>query len=345
MPLTLEKIAKLSGVSRSTVSRVINNDPNVSPATRERVEEIIRQYNFQPNLAARGLAAGRTRVLGIVIPMGVQAIFTDPYFPLLIQGVSSACNAHNHSVMLWLAEPEYERRTVGQIMHSGLIDGVVVASMLTDDPIVDALSASRFPFILVGRHPTNPNIPYVDVDNFNSARDLVGVLFQAGHQRIATISGPKNMIAGWDRLEGYLQAYRDRGLAIDPRLTVEGSFTEASGYAGMRRLLEHGIPIDAVFAASDMMAMGALRALREAGRPVPGEIAVVGFDDMSFAATADPPLTTMRQPTLRQGYVAAETLIEMITENDLRPRRILLPTELVIRSSAGHLQQASAETS
>ncbi|HVN53445.1 MAG TPA: LacI family DNA-binding transcriptional regulator [Anaerolineaceae bacterium] len=333
MPLTLEKIAKLSGVSRSTVSRVINNDPNVKTETRYRVEEIIRQYNFQPNLAARGLAAGRTKVLGIVIPMGVQAIFTDPYFPLLIQGVSAACNARDHSVMLWLAEPEYERRTVGQIMHSGLIDGVIVASSMTDDPIIDALSASEFPFILVGRHPTKPDLPYVDVDNFNSAREVMAFLFQSGYQQIATITGPKNMIAGSDRLEGFLQAYRERGMAINQNLIAEGSFTEASGYACMRHILESGEKIDAVFAASDMMAMGALRALRERGLCVPDDVGLVGFDDIQFAATSDPPLTTMRQPIPRQGAVAAETLIDMIEQKDLQPGHILLATELVIRSS------------
>src|SRR3972149_658365 len=116
---SLEKIARLSGVSRSTVSRVVNNSPRVNPQTRDRVLEVIRQENYQPNLAARSLAAGRTRILGLVIPMGVAALFSDPYFPLLIQGVSSACNAHDHSVMLWLADPAYERRTIRQIMHSG----------------------------------------------------------------------------------------------------------------------------------------------------------------------------------------------------------------------------------
>src|SRR3990172_4035680 len=147
--MKLEEIARLSGVSRSTVSRVINDDPNVSDITRERVQKIVRQMNYRPNVAARGLAAGRTRVLGLVIPMGVAAVFTDPYFPTLIQGVASACNAHDHSVMLWLAEPEYERRTVRQIMHSALIDGVILASQLNNDPVGQALIEGDIPFIMV----------------------------------------------------------------------------------------------------------------------------------------------------------------------------------------------------
>lgn len=331
--MKLEEIAKLSGVSRSTVSRVINDDPNVSQTTRDKVLEVVRRVNYHPNAVARGLAAGRTRVLGLVIPMGVSALFTDPYFPLLIQGISSACNAHDHSVMLWLADPEYERRTIRQIMHNGLIDGVIVASMLMDDPVVKALADNDLPFILVGRHPTDDRMNYVDVDNVNAAREAVAHLLRLGYRRVATITGPLNMIGGADRLDGYRAALKDRGLAADTDLIVEGDFTEDGGYAAMQQLLPR--QPEAVFAASDTMALGALRALRAAGRRVPEDIALVGFDDMPFATRADPPLTTVRQPIHRAGAVAAETLIGLIEEPESAPRRIVLPTELVIRASCG----------
>src|SRR5512139_4101843 len=225
--MNLEQIAKLSGVSRSTVSRVINNDPNVSVTTREKVMQIVKRVNYTPNAAARGLAAGRTHVLGLVIPTGVAALFSDPYFPVLIQGVSSACNAREHSVMLWLAEPEYERRQIRQIMYSGLIDGVIIASMLTNDSLVQALIDGDLPFMLVGRHPTDPRVNYVDADNVNGARDAVRHLLRLGRTRVATITRPQNMIAGADRLHGYLLALRDRALVSDPGLIVEGDFTEA----------------------------------------------------------------------------------------------------------------------
>jgi LacI family transcriptional regulator len=331
--MKLEEVAKLSGVSRSTVSRVVNNDPNVSQVTREKVLQIIKQVNFHPNVAARGLAAGRTRILGLVIPMRVSALFTDPYFPILIQGVSSACNTHDHSVMLWLAEPEYERRTIRQIMHSALIDGVILASQLNDDPVGQALIEGDIPFIMVGRHPTNERVNYIDVDNRNAARDAVTHLLRLERRRIAAITGPQNMIAGADRLQGYLDALRTRGIASVSDLIVEADFTEAGGYVAMQRLLAHRP--DAVFVGSDAMALGALRALRDAGRRVPEEVAMVGFDDMPFAARTDPPLTTVRQPIHRMGQVAAETLIDIITTSDAQPRRIILPTELVIRSSCG----------
>jgi LacI family transcriptional regulator len=278
-------------------------------------------------------AAERTRVLGMVIPIGVKALFTDTYMPLLIQGVSAAANARDHSVMLWVAEPDYERRTISQVMQHGLIDGVILASTLSDDPLVRALIEGSLPFVLVGRHPTHAGVNYVDVDNVNSARQAVNHLLRLGRRRIATITGPQNMRVGADRAEGYATALRQRGLAVDPDLMVEGDFTEANAYAAMQRLLPFNP--DAVFTASDVMAIGALRAIRDAGRRVPEDVALIGFDDMPFAAHTNPPLTTVRQPVQRTGEVAAETLIDLIEHPGAPPRRIVLPTELVIRVSCG----------
>ena len=339
MSKNLEDIAKLAGVSRSTVSRVVNEDPNVGKATREKVLQIIQQANYHPNIAARGLAAGRTRILGIVIPRAVSALFTDPYFPLLIQGISTTCNSSDYSVMLWLAEPEYERRMIRKILYSGLIDGVIVASAQLEDSMVEALTEGDLPFILVGRHSSGGAVSYVDIDNVGSARDIVLHLLRQGYRRIATITGPRSMVPGVDRLEGYLSALRHRGLTPDPSLIVEGDFTDAGGEAAMQRLLP--LRPEAVFAASDMMAEGALRALREAGRRVPADIAVVGFDDMPFAPRTDPPLTTVRQPVHRMGVVVAETLIDMIENPDPAPRRVILPTEIVIRKSCGSSRPAA----
>ncbi len=343
MSKNLEDIAKLAGVSRSTVSRVVNDDPNVGKATRERVLQIIQQANYHPNIAARGLAAGRTRILGIVIPRAVSALFTDPYFPLLIQGISATCNSSDYSVMLWLAEPEYERRMIRKILYSGLIDGVIVASAQLEDSMVEALTEGHLPFILVGRHSSGSavsgGVSYVDIDNVSSARDIVLHLLRQGYRRVATITGPRSMVPGVDRLEGYLAALRHRGLTPDPDLIVEGDFTDGGGAAAMQRLLP--LRPEAVFAASDMMAEGALRALREAGRRVPEDIAVVGFDDMPFAARTNPPLTTVRQPVHRMGVVVAETLIDMIENPDAAPRRVILPTEIVIRESCGSSRPAA----
>ncbi len=333
MKLTLEDVAKMSGVSRSTISRVINNDPRVSEATRERVQAMVRQLNFQPNAAARGLASGRTRVLGVLLPQGVAALFSDPYFPILVQGMAKASSARDYAMMLWLAQPASERGTIHQMLRGGLVDGLIVSSVLLGDPIIPALVASGTPFLLVGRHPTYPEINYVDCDNRQGADEAVSHLLRLGRRRVATVTGPMNTIAGQDRQAGYLTACHRRGHFPDAAWMVEGDYTEAGGYLATQRLLP--LNPDAIFAASDVMALGVLRALRDAGRRVPEEVAVVGFDDLPFAARTEPPLTTIRQSIQGLGQLAADTLIAMVEEATTQPRRITLPTELVIRSSCG----------
>lgn len=330
MPLTLEDIARKSGVSRSTVSRVINGDAKVKTETFDRVMSIIQEVNFQPNLAARGLASRRTNIIGLVTPAGVSTLFTDPYFPQLIHGVSSACNTHQYTVMLWLAEPEFERRTISQVLHNGLLDGVIVSSMVMDDPIVQSLYESKMPFILVGRHPTL-DVNFIDVDNVQGGVDATSYLLRANHKRVATITGPLNMIAGHDRYEGYKKAHQMRNTEALPELMAEGDFTETGGYVAMKKLLPYHP--DAVFAASDMMAIGAMRAIREAGLNVPEDISVVGYDDLPTASQLTPPLTSIRQPTARMGSLAVDTLIDILQDPQPQPRHLLLGTELIVRSS------------
>lgn len=335
MPLTLEDIARLSGVSRSTVSRVINADINVKEETRQKVLKVIQGINFQPNLAARSLAMGRTNIIGLVIPAGVSVLFIDPYFPQFIQGVATACNMHAYSVMLWLAEPEYERRTISQILHNGLVDGVVVSSALMDDPITNSLYDSKMPFIQVGRHP-RLDINSVDVDNTRASREATTHLYRLGRKSVATITGPLNQVAGFDRLQGYRLALQDLHQPYRPELVVEGDFTELGGYTAMLRLLP--VEPDAVFVASDTMAAGAFRAIQEANLCIPEDIAIIGFDDIPAASKMNPPLTTVRQPVRSLGSLAVETLIDIIDHPGAETRHILLDTELVIRSSCGTLK-------
>jgi LacI family transcriptional regulator len=334
MPLTLEDIARHSGVSRSTVSRVINADVNVKGETRQKVLGVIQSLNFQPNVVARGLATGRTNTIGVVIPAGVSTIFTDPYFPQFIQGVSATCNNRNYLVMLWLAEPEYERRMISLILHNGLMDGVVVASALMNDPIVNSLYESKMPFMLVGRHPTL-DINYLDVDNQQAGRKATLHLLRLGYKRVANITGSQDQVAGFDRYQGYIKALQDYGQVLRPELVVDGGFTEEGGYTAMQRLIPQ--KPDAVFAASDMMAYGAMRALREAGLHIPGDVAMVGFDDIPASSKTIPPLTTVRQPVMQMGGKAVDVLINMIENgNEAKStQQVIMDTELVVRESCG----------
>lgn len=336
MAKTLEEVAKLAGVSRSTVSRVVNDHPNVRPEVRERVWEVIKEVDYHPNRAARSLASRRSKIISLVIPRAIHALFSDPYFPLLMEGIARACNEHDYTMVLGLITPEM-RDPYRRLVRGGLLDGVIVTSAGEDDPFVARLLQEDFPFVLVGRMPQHSGVSYADVDNVDGTSTAVQHLARLGYRRIATITGPLNQMAGKDRYAGYLKGLRSAGLAHDGELVVEGDFSELSGNRAMQDLLALETPPDAVFAASDMMAIGALKAMRAAGLRVPEDIALVGFDDIPLAALVDPPLTTVRQSIGDLGYTAARLLFEELESEDaVSPQRMILPTELVVRSSCGH---------
>jgi LacI family transcriptional regulator len=336
MSLTLEEIGRLTGVSRSTVSRVINDSPGVRSEVRDRVHDVIRRTGYQPHAAARSLVTRRTRIVGIIIPEAVTTLFTDPFFAHLLCGITKTCNSERYQLMLSLfndpAGPEVMYR---RVIHSGHVDGVIVASTHTDDPLFARLLQDGVPFVLAGRHP-DERVNYVDVDNVGGARMAVEHLIRLGHRRIATITGPLRMAHGEDRLIGYRQALEAHQIAVDEKLIVEGDYTEASGSVGAQRLLP--IKPTAIFAASDIMAIGALRAIRDAGLRVPEDVALVGFDDVSIAAAIEPALTTIQQPIEHLGSMAAELLLEILEhppEADAPASRIVFPTKLVVRDSCG----------
>lgn len=334
MSPTMEEVARWAGVSRSTVSRVINNNPHVRAETRERVRQVIRKSSYQPHAVARSLVTNRTQIVGMVIPEAVTTLFTDPFFSILLRGTTNACNAHRYQLMLSLfAASADQQERYQNLLGNGYLDGVIVASASLDDPLISNLLHDRVPVVSVGRHP---QVHFVDVDNLGGARMAVEHLIRLGHRRIATITGPLGMAHGQDRLEGYRQALAAHRIPVEEDLIVEGDFTEGSGLASMQRLL----PADptAVFVASDTMAVGALKALRQAGREVPQEIAMVSFDDIPVASAIEPGLTTVRQPIERMGSMAVEVLLSLVEsspEAEAPVHRIILPTELVVRASCG----------
>ena len=338
MPLTLEEIAELTGVSRSTVSRVVNDQPNVRDQVRERVWQVIHETGYQPHAAARSLVTRRTHIIGTIIPEAVTKLFTDPFFPLLLFGVTETCNAHKYHLMLSLFNgPADQEELYRRIVGGGNLDGVLVASAHMDDPLFPKLLEDGVPFVLVGRHP-DERVNYVDVDNVGGARMAVEHLIRLGHTRIATITGPASMAHGEDRLVGYRQALEAHHLPVDEKLIVEGDYTEPSGSMGAQRLLPASPT--AIFAASDMMAIGALKALREAGLRVPDDIALIGFDDLRIATAVEPALTTVRQPIEHLGSMAVDLLLNLLaspSNGRASVQRIVLPTHLVVRDSCGAL--------
>lgn len=332
--LTLEEIGKRAGVSRSTVSRVINNHESVSRAVRERVQRVIKETGYQPHAAARSLAAKQTFVVGLVIPRSVQAFFADPYFPRLIQGIAQACNANGYTLTLFMFHSEAEEQELyPRVLSRGMTDGVIISSSQRDDPLLPLLCDNNVPFVVVGRPLVDGSIHYVDVDNVVGVRTAVAHLVRHGRRRIGHIAGPDNTSVGRDRRQGYADALIARGLPLREELIVVGDFSETSGYLAAQSLVAAGA--DAIVCASDKMAFGALRALRELRKQVPEEVAVVGFDDLEAASLTQPPLTTVRQPIRQTGITAVETLLDVIDNGDEPARRVILPTQLVIRNSCG----------
>jgi len=332
--LTLEDIAKAAGVSRSTVSRVINDHPNVRDDVRKRVLSVIEDTGYHPNAAARTLAGNRSHMIGLVLPRNVSSFFTDPYFPRLTQGIAQACNQHNLTLALFLVSTkDDEEKIFPRVSRKGLLDGILVQSGQIGDQLIDRLLTTQMPFVIVGRPHHSNGVSYIDVDNVNAAYNAVCHLLRLGYRRIGTIHGTPDSTVSIDRLEGYRNALLERGRIVDPSLIVEGDFTEESGYFAMQKILV--AKPDAVFAASDIMAIGAMRAIREAGYCIPEDIAVVGFDDLPLTNPPDPLLTTVRQPVNQFGIMAVDILLDLIENGTYPPRRVIMDTELIIRDSCG----------
>jgi LacI family transcriptional regulator len=273
----------------------------------------------------------RTQIMAVVIPEAVRAIFTDPFFPILLRGATEACNQQGYQLMLSLFSSSADRQEMyGRLVGNAYLDGVIVASAALDDPLIPDLLSDGVPCVSVGRHP-NEDVRYVDVDNVGGAVMAVEHLVRLGHRRIGALTGRRDISAGQDRLQGYLRALEAHQIPQEEDLIVEGDFTERSGVLGAQRLLQ--AEPSALFVASDTMAVGALKAIRQAGREVPQDIAVVSFDDIPVASATEPPLTTVRQPIRRMATVAVETLLDLIEHPGSGPRRIVLPTQLVIRES------------
>lgn len=337
MSFTLEQVAKLAGVSRSTVSRVVNDSPNVRPEVRERVWKVIRANHYQPHHAARTLVTRRTNVIGLIIPEAVTRLFTDPFFPQLTQGIAEVCNQRGYYLMLTVMTASTDRDTLyRRIFDSGQLDGIIVASAHLNDPVLLRLQESRRPYVIVGHHPDYPKAAWVDVDNVAGTRSMTEYLISLGHRRIAAVTGPLGMIAARDRLEGYRQALARANIPYDAALVAQGDFTEASGSCAMEQLLQ--ARPTAVFAASDAMAVGAIKALAQAHLRVPDDISVAGFDDDPIAALVTPPLTTVRQPVVDLGKAAAESLVNLLENPDSSAQPRVLSTCLIPRGSTRPLE-------
>lgn len=328
---TLEQVAARAGMSRATASRVVNQSPKVSPRARRAVERAIKELGYAPNRAARSLVTRRSDSIGLVVTESQDRIFGEPFFASLIRGVSDALAETDVQLVLLLSRSNEERSRVERFLSTH-VDGVLLVSAHAQEPLLEQLTTGQLPAVLAGRPLRSTSLPYVDVDNVNGAYQAVEHLVGQGRRRIATIAGPQDMAAGIDRLAGYREAL-DGVAGTDETLIEVGDFSTASGERAAQQLLERQPDLDAIFAASDLMAAGALHVLQRSGRRVPEDVAVIGFDDSVVAATTHPQLTSVHQPIGDLGRQMIMRLREALDGPSLVPSATVLPTHLVLRDS------------
>lgn len=327
---TLEAVAALAGVSRATVSRVVNNSPRVKDEAQAAVRRAIDELGYVPNRAARSLASRRTQAVALVLPESTEKVFADPFLASVVQGAAIGLAETEYTLTIVIASeaaPEKTRR----YLLGGNVDGALVVSHHSGDHSYARLGASLS--IVFGGRPLTADDGasyYVDVDNVGAARQVAEHLIGLGRRDHAMIASRQDMPAAIDRLAGWRSAVEAAGL--DASLVETGDYSPRQGTEAMRRLLDSGRRIDAVFASNDQMAAGALAALRERGLRVPDDVALAGFDGDYFAEASEPRLTTVRQPAVGLGAAMARVLVRLLEGEEVE-RATLLPTELLVRGS------------
>ncbi len=332
--LNLNDIAALSGVSRSTVSRVVNNHPNVSDRTREKVLAVIQEHRYHPNAVARALVSNSSRVLGVIVPHIITEVFADPFFAMLIQSITVRANELDYGVTLGLTSQADNTNTLKRVLNDPLLDGIIIAEASIQPDVLRELHERGKRFVLIGRPPVD-DLPIFHVDHENEKGGFLAAqhLVERGRKRIGFIAGRPDLTSSIDRQRGYERALQSAGLS--PIIGPPGNYVKETAYHAMKSLLAQEPSLDAVFCASDAMALGAMQALQEADIRIPDDIAIVGFDDAAISSSASPPLTTVRQDVMLSGQVAAQLLISQIENpNGDQSQRKILPVQLIIRETS-----------
>lgn len=327
---TIRDVAKLARVSPATVSRVLSGKGAVSEATRRRVLDAMAALNYEPNALGRNLRKQETKTVIVLIPD-----IKNPFFSEIIRGIEDVAIREGYTILLGNTDNDVKREAEYlRILNAKRADGLILTTARVEKDHILALARQK-PVVLACEYLLDADVPSVSIDNVSSTRKATAHLLSLGHTRIAHLTGPLHVIISRDRLQGYQQALHQHGLSVDPALVQEGDWTLDSGYLLMRKLLALAHPPTAVFAANDEMAIGAIRAVRERGLRVPDDIAIVGFDDIAYAAYVDPPLTTVAQPCYEIGRTAMEMVLHLIRGEPIPQPQRVLEDRLVIRRSCG----------
>ncbi|MEP6988580.1 MAG: LacI family DNA-binding transcriptional regulator, partial [Chloroflexota bacterium] len=338
--ITIMDVARASGVSYSTVSRVVSGYEFVKESTYNRVMEAVQQLGYVVNLPARSLAGGRSKIIGLLVPN-----LDNTYVGTIARGIDQELVRANYDLMLYTSHrhPGKESLYVSAIAN-GLTEGLLLVAPLVPTAYLDGLREQNFPYVLIDQVDNTENSSVVDATNWQGAYEATRYLSQLGHTRIAFIKGALDVRSAIDRLQGYKAALADCDIPVREELIVEGDYQQQTGYETTKRLLQSvDFPPTAIFASNDASAFGAMDAVREGGLRIPDDISIIGFDDIPQASLVYPKLTTVRQPLEQMGRVAVKLLLEQIEDRNRLPQRVTLPTELVIRDSCASFQLPRSE--
>ncbi len=328
---TIREVAEKAGVSFTTVSHVINHTRFVSEETRQRVLDAMKQLNYRPNALARSLRRGQTHTLGLILPDS-----SNPFFAEIAHNVESAAFKLGYSVILCNTERDPQREQLYvEVLSEKQVDGVMFIAAADQIASLQLLISLDLPVVVVDRQLPDLELDSVLTDNRQGGRLATQHLIELGHRRIACISGPSNLTPSGERLTGFREAMAEAGLEVDEALILRGDYHPESGRLCTSQLLRSPEPPTAIFACNDLMAYGALRAVAEAGCQAPRDVSIVGFDNIELSGYTSPPLTTIAQPKEEIGRLATLLLAERMANKALAPRKILLPTEIMIRGSSG----------
>ena len=335
-PVTIIDVAAEAGVSYGTVSRVINNDDHVKPETREKVRQAMERLGYVVNRQARRLAGGSSNTIGVLVPdLGTS------YIGEIMRGIDAELGLSDFDLMLYTTHrtASKEANFIANLTR-GMVEGLLLVLPRNPSDYLGLLTSRNFPFVLIDHQGTGEQCAAVGATNWQGSYQAIKYLLEAGHTRIGFITGAMDLACSVDRLDGYHAALRTYHIPVDPDLIVKGDFFQPSGYSGANRLLALHEPPTAIFASNDVMAMGALDAVRESGLRVPEDISLVGFDDIPQASLVHPALTTVRQPLEQMGRIATQMLLDMLNNPGKKINRIELPTELIIRDTCRQLSSS-----
>ncbi len=331
---TINDVAREAGVAASTVSRVLADSPRISTETKERINKIIQELDYHPNIIARSLARKTTNIVAIMIPELTEKAFRHPFFPEIIRGITAMAHKSGYNILLTsVSDVREERKYIRDLINGGIVGGLIMLASRTKDPCITELKKSRFPFVVVGRPQVDEDINWVDNNNMSIAYDLTMHLIEQGHRKIAFVGLTPEFVVTMDRYEGYKKALLDSNININPDLVLTGRYIDDAGYELAEQLQARGSEYTAVITCDDLIAFGFMKYLNEKGIKIPDDIAVAGFNNFPLCEYTTPTLTSVKVNEFELGAKAFKILYSNIEEGVKSFNRSIIPAELIIRNS------------